>query len=348
MRLHVLLPCLLLLCAGLVRAQQETSAGASAPAMLEQVVVSGVQPGPGLWKVTRGDHVLWVLGTLTPLPERMEWESAEVEARLAGSRELLLAPSVGIKAELGFFGKLALLPRLVGVRENPGHVQLRTVVAPELYARWSALKAKYIGRNLTIERWRPLFAAIELYERALRKSGLDPRRAVDHQVRKAAQRAGLEVTPIAVTFQVDDPKAALAEFKRGSLDDRECFERTLDRIEADLANMVTQANAWATGDLEVLRKAPADTQFQACLTALTEAGFARSRGITDLEQRARQAWLEVARRALHDNASSFALLPINLVLRRDGYLAALCADATCSIEEPDAEPDAEGLGEELP
>ena len=39
-------------------------------AELEPIVVSGVQPGPGLWKVSRGGHVLWVLCVLSPVPRR--------------------------------------------------------------------------------------------------------------------------------------------------------------------------------------------------------------------------------------------------------------------------------------
>ena len=31
---------------------------------MEAVVVSGVQPGPGLWRVSKGGHVLYILGTL--------------------------------------------------------------------------------------------------------------------------------------------------------------------------------------------------------------------------------------------------------------------------------------------
>src|SRR5688572_6175215 len=62
----------------------------AAPRVLETVVVSGVQPGPGLWKVSRGDHVLWVLGTLQPLPKRMTWEPREVVAKIESAQEVLL------------------------------------------------------------------------------------------------------------------------------------------------------------------------------------------------------------------------------------------------------------------
>ena len=50
--------------------------------VLEAVVVTGVQPGPGLWKVSKGEHVLWILGTLSPLPNQMQWDSRAFGARL--------------------------------------------------------------------------------------------------------------------------------------------------------------------------------------------------------------------------------------------------------------------------
>ena len=74
-----LLACLLAL-AGVVPAFAQTAAPTSTttappvPAdvpLLAPVVVSGVVTGPGLWKVSKDGHVLWVLGTLSPLPGHM-------------------------------------------------------------------------------------------------------------------------------------------------------------------------------------------------------------------------------------------------------------------------------------
>ena len=47
--------------------------------LIEEVVVTGIRPGPPLWKVKHKDHVLWVFGTVTPIPKRMEWDSEAVE-----------------------------------------------------------------------------------------------------------------------------------------------------------------------------------------------------------------------------------------------------------------------------
>src|ERR1700723_964152 len=92
------LSCSLLLLAGAYAATPPASApspSTTAPnssdgsSILGEVDVVGEQPGPGLWKVSKGDHVLWLLGTLDHLPRRMTWRSSEVEAALSQSQELL-------------------------------------------------------------------------------------------------------------------------------------------------------------------------------------------------------------------------------------------------------------------
>jgi hypothetical protein len=89
---------------------------AAAPARgddaLEEVLVTGQQPGPGLWRVTRpGDphgHVLWILGNHSPLPKNMTWRSTELAAVLAAS-QAVLAP-VSVSASAGPLGGITLLP----------------------------------------------------------------------------------------------------------------------------------------------------------------------------------------------------------------------------------------------
>lgn len=306
---------------------------------LAPVMVSGEQPGPGLWKVSSPEgHVLWVLGTLEPLPRDMRWQSREVLERLAQSQELLRAPGIKLKANLGFFGKLALLPRLIGVRNNPDHAKLAEVVPPPTYARWQALKARYIGRDGKVEKWRPLFAGFRLYEEAMERAGMD-RKGVAPMLLAAAKDRDIERTSTAYVLTVDEPKALVKDFKRERLDDLACFEAMLGRVETDLARMGTRANAWATGDLATLREPAGGAAEIPCMDALSGAGFARKLGLKDIRGKMRQAWLAQARRALAANRTTFALLPIDEVLRPDGYLAALVADGDV-VQGPDAAEDA--------
>jgi hypothetical protein len=71
-----------------------SSSPGNKPAVSEtpsQGLVTGEQPGPRLWKITSGQHVLWVLGKPpTPLPKKVIWRSKEVETVLASTQELIL------------------------------------------------------------------------------------------------------------------------------------------------------------------------------------------------------------------------------------------------------------------
>ena len=144
-----------------------------------------------VWKVTRVDdpsgHVLWVLGNHSPLPKKLAWKSREVEQAIAASQEVLAPPS--INASVGPLGGITLLPSLIGIRDNPDDARLEDRVPAELYARWLALKARYLGRRDAVERWRPIFAADELYRAALAQSGLVPYEGVWPQVENMARRA---------------------------------------------------------------------------------------------------------------------------------------------------------------
>jgi hypothetical protein len=296
---------------------------APTPRELAPVVVSGVQPGPKLWKVTRGDHVLWVLGTLTPAPKRIEWTSREAERAIAASGVVLLGARATVKADIGFFRGALLLPKALQARNNPDGRTLREVLPPRTYARWNVLRARYLGRDRAVEKRRPLFAAQALYSAAIRQAGLDEDNQVRPKVEKIARRHHVPVAVAEVKATVTDPKAALHAFAGKSLDDVACFELTLDRLEADLAQMAARANAWSVGDLATMRRLPYTDQGQACLSAVLDSAVARSQGLDALPAQVRDAWLDAAEQALATHRSSFALLPMAEILKPDGYLAAL-------------------------
>src|SRR5688572_25841435 len=86
---------------------------------IDEVVVSGEYPGPGLWKITRADdgeqHVLWIIGDPPPLPKRMKWKSKDVEAVAASAQEILRDSGVTMDTDekIGFFRGLSLLPAIL-------------------------------------------------------------------------------------------------------------------------------------------------------------------------------------------------------------------------------------------
>ncbi|KAB8314222.1 TraB/GumN family protein [Tolypothrix campylonemoides VB511288] len=300
---------------------------------LGTVVVSGAQPGPGMWKVRNGANTLWILGTLTPLPRDFDWVSRDVEAVIAQADAVLAPPGAKFDADIGFFRGLTLLPTALRARNNPDGKRLEEVVPAPLYARWSTLKARYVGRDAGLEKRRPIVAAGELYRAAIRRAGLSTDDAVADAVRRATRKADLKATPVQVEFKIANAKDLLKELADTSLDDMDCFARTLDRVEGDIENMKLRANAWAVGDMDTLRALPYGDQFEACLDAVTGSALARKAGVADFERRVGDAWIAAARSALDRNAVTFATMPMVVMLRDDGPIARLRA-LGYAIEEP--------------
>jgi hypothetical protein len=302
----------------------------------EKILVVGQRPGPGLWKVSKDDHVLWIFGTYSPLPERMAWRSRQVETVLAHSQELLGLPTAGVS--VGWSNSLNLLtalPFALGVKKNADGARLRDVVPAEVYARWTPLKEKYIGADDGIESERPIFAAQELFSKALKQSGLGTDREVITGIQKMAKEKGVKFTPVSASIQLDNPRGALRDFKKTTLDDVDCFTKTIDRLEVDLDAMRARASAWATGDIESMRKLTYPDQEQACKAAFTNSAWVKTlKGADSLQQRQRDLWLAAAEKSLASNKSTFALLPVSQFMNPDGLVAALQAKGYL-VEQPE-------------
>ena len=291
--------------------------------VLDTVVVSGVQPGPGLWQVSKDGRVMWVLATLLPLPKRMEWNSAEVEAKVASSGVLVMPPSVSVTAGGSMLGALFLVPSALKARNNPDKEKLVDVLPAADYARWQGLKAKYLPRDGSIEKRRPLVAAIELRNKALDREDLSSRDIVGRVVTRAAEKADVPIERPAIHLVVENPKATLKELAGNPLQDIECFRRTMDQVENDLGTLATRANAWAQGEVAMLRDLTYSDNAQACTNAVLESTLAKRNGMSDLPARAQAEWLAAAEKALSTHAQSFAVLPIARVVGERGYLVAL-------------------------
>ena len=328
-----------------VNAQAIADAGIApppAPIVLEKIVVSGEQPGPGMWKVSKGEHVLWIVGTQLPVPKKMTWRAKGVAAIVAQSKEVLGEPSVSISAKkIGYFTSLWLLPSAMESRKNPDGATLKDIVPPEMYRRWEALRARYVGEyNINdeendMERWRPMFAALRLYRRAIDASGMSSTSPVWPVIREAANRHGVKITEVKFEPDIVEPGAAIREFRASRLADLECFSKTIERIETDLTAMRSRANAWAVGDVDALRKLPATDQRAVCETAIRNAPFMKTLGAQDLIAQVESMWLNAAESALGKNSVTLAVLPIAQLVSPAGYLAKLRMKGYL-ISEPDS------------
>jgi uncharacterized protein YbaP (TraB family) len=337
--LQRLLPALYLsLAVSSATAQADTAPLASEPEAAEageKILVVGQRPGPGLWKVSKDDHVLWVFGTYSPLPQKMEWRSQQVETILAQSQEYLRPPAAS--ANVGFFRGLTLLPSLIGLKKNPDGATLHDVLPADVYARWQPLKAKYLGDDDSIERERPIFAADTLFEAGLKQAGLSKGYEVNRKIDKIVGQHQLKVVQTGIELTMDDPSKLLKDFKKSQLADAQCFSKTLARLESDIDAMRVRANAWAKGDLQGIQKLDYADQESECSNAMRNGEFARNQpGFQNIKGRMQTAWLASAEKALANNTSSFASLRLADILDPHGYLASLKAKGY-RVEDPDGE-----------
>ena len=304
---------------------------------MDAVVVSGVLPGPGLWRASKDGHVLYILGTQSPLPRDMEWQAGEVREVLAQAGAVLSPPGVSMGADIGFFRGLTLAPAALKAMKNPGGETLDELLPAEVHARWARLKQRYLGTDRGVEKKRPLIAVYELYREALKRNRLREGGIVGPVIAGVLKARGMKATPTSLNLKIEDPRDALADFRKEGFkpQDLACFQDTLDIIEHGLPQAAARANAWAVGDLEALRAMSRDRrQVEACLSAWTDTDTARKRGLTDIDTRIMDSWLAAVDKATGEHPVSFATVSIDELLRGDGYLAAL-ARRGYRIQAPD-------------
>jgi uncharacterized protein YbaP (TraB family) len=303
------------LCGAPCRAQvTATSPAAEAAPSVVEIEVTGERPGPGMWKVSKGNHVLWLMGTLEPLPKKMIWRSKAVEEVLAQSQEVL--PS---RPTFGFswnpIAALRLYWQWRGIQKSPNHATLASTLPPGLYARFAALRDKYAPRDIQMEDLRPMLAALRLFEKGIDASGLSFHHEVQNAVLKLAERRHVRLHKM--TLPVEDPRGLLKEISAIPAQAQiGCLETTVTRLESDLSAMKARADAWAVGDVDALRKLPLPEQQAACLATLSNSARFR-----DLNDKTSRAWMQGAQEALATNSSTLALKPIYELLGPSGILA---------------------------
>ncbi len=301
--------------------------------VLDEILVTGERAGPGMWRISKGNHELWILGVLSPLPKDMHWRSTAVNQRIAESQAVLAPPAIDIHANVGFFRGLTLLPSLFHARKDPEGLTLEKRLPHDIYMRWLALRVKYLSGG--DEHLRPLVAAHDLYTHAIAASGLSEDNQVWDRVRQEAHHRGVAIIPVLLTVPLKDPKGAIGALGQISPDaEIGCLDTTMTRLETDLTAMKQRANAWSLGDVKALRALPYADQDQdlACFDALASVPTLRDQ-FQDFEGRLRATWIATAEQALNEHTSNFAVLPIAGVLGEDGVLSALRSEGY-RVEEP--------------
>jgi uncharacterized protein YbaP (TraB family) len=301
----------------LARSFQPPPAQEAAPAPVEEVVV-GAHAGPSMWKVTSSGngHVLWILGTLTPLPKRMTWDPSSVTSVLKESQEVVPGlPSFGIGWNP--ITMVRVYVEWLRLQKSPEKEKLQQVLPPPLYARFEALKARYAADDRHLEELRPMIAAERLLEKTLDAQGLTFHNEVQQTVLKLAHQQGVKVHQD--KLKVNDPVDLLRDVRAASrTEEVSCLEAVVTRLETDLPNMRTRASAWSLGDVDTLRKLPYTDDRTACIAAVST-----SDRVKNLIDRTLDDWMEAVQDSLASNRSTLAVQTMDRLLGDNGVLEQL-------------------------
>ena len=286
---------------------------------LATVEVSGERPGPNLWRVSNGEHVVWLMGTLDPLPKGINWRSREIESVLGEVKQLLPSrPDVDVSA-----GPITLVRTYFKwrtVKRIPDKQTLKDWLPPDLYVRWGALKQRYDMRDNSIETLIPVLAATRLYARALDISKLSAGDGIERSVIKLARKHDVRVTQTEI--KIKDPREVVEQL--GEIPRKvqvECLEAIVEHLEKDMDTVKAQANAWALGDVAALRALPYPKEIQVCTDALETSGRMK-----DIIARSNAGWDASIDAALNGNGkTTLAVKPIYDLLGANGTIERLRA-----------------------
>jgi hypothetical protein len=312
--------------ASAVRAQSSTQSAETPAITLSTVVVTGVLPGPALWKVSKGNHVMWILGLVSPVPKYMKWKFNDIDKRIGAAQAVLKPPGLEVGVNLTSWQSAALTSSVRHLRENPDGGRLQTVLPPALYDQWRIQKNRFLPNDSYVEHMRPIFAGRELYEAALGHKGLADQIFIEKTVYDAANRHAVKIVDTAYQLVLSHPTDAIDALRDVEMDDQRCLGQVLDAVEHDLAQATIRANAWATGDIDTLKTVLMQTREDDCFSAIDTSPFAKAAGMTDMQPRIDQSWIAHAEQALEANTQTVALLPMDQLFKPDGYLSVLRAD----------------------
>ena len=282
---------------------------------LQVVLVRGVQRGPALWRVNSGDHVLWLLGVISPYPRKVKWRSKEFERLLSESQELLI----------DFSGYWFLddesKAQLRQAEKLPLGKKLKDVISPDLHGRVIDAAGRF--GNPPLDDWYPFAATNRLVSAAMRTLDLE-----NFSVRFEAVRLGewrkMKVTPFAVPEIPFEQR--LRNWQQPA--NEVCLERLMSAISDGGTGVVRLANAWSVGDIASLRELVPAYSFSRDGFRAGECAAAMhgtEQNARDYQQRRNEFWLSEAERALKENRSTVAVVLMSELFQPDGYFEGLRA-----------------------
>ena len=326
MRLSGACWCVLLVLTTNAHAADAVAAQVSAnEATMDEVIITGEWPGPQMWKISRGDHVVWMLGTLQPLPKGMVWKYKDVEQVLAQSQQVI--GRTNVKPKVSIFGLIPLYFQFRKVSKLPDDQKLKDVLPADLYQRYQALLVLHKIHDNDIDKLRPMVAAGRLYQDVIEANGLTCKNDVQETVFKLADHHEVKLDDL--TLKVEAPKEILKEASELPMSaEIACFDDVVASLETDLPVLKKRASSWARGDVDALRKLNATQTRTKCRDAILSV-----QRVKEVSDQAKSLWFNAVADSLNRYKSALALSPVYDLISKDGVLDQLRA-AGYQVEGP--------------
>jgi hypothetical protein len=206
--------------------------------LVEELVVTARLRGPAWWRVSDAETTVYVLGSPSIAPKRMEWDRSVFERRLKDA-SVVIVPYQNLEVKVtGAVGAAVSYLRLRSGRP------FEETLDPATRARFVAAREKlgqpakhYSTRN-------PLAAGLMLATDYRDKTGLtnaDPTKLVKY----LAQLARVPV--VQKTYNIGPLMGAVLKTPPSA--GRGCFEEVLQQVEAGPGVTLAATRAWADGDV---------------------------------------------------------------------------------------------------
>jgi len=264
-------------------------------------------PGPALWRVTRGDSEVIIVGSLQPLPHLLVWDTTRISNALDGATALLLPPepkfSVLDSVSL-FFNR--------GAFELHGQT-LSQALPPSERARYEHVLALLHAKPDKYEHMKPAVAGGFLIGDWRRAAGLSDAKPIS-TIEKLAETdhvpirhiGDFDAAPFAKIIAQMSPSADLA-----------CFDAAMDDIDRESAKAPANAKAWANADLKAIGQSYTISVFDRCLM--------QSPSVQGLLERGMTQGMQAIEQALQHPGKTVAIIDLNFLLRPNGVLDRLKA-----------------------
>jgi uncharacterized protein YbaP (TraB family) len=294
----------------------------SAPAAFAQteptpdpsLIITARFKGPAIWKLTRGEAQVYILGAMPVMVKRAQWDMGRIERIMSRADLFLTSPKARV-------GPIAAL-NLNSARSLKNNQNLEQQLSPALYQRFVARARAHGLDPKTYARARPLYAAYELrdaiYEREAITSS-DPEKVLT----RLAKSKGVKTRPMS-TYSA---AAIITKLKAFSIEEqRACVTSILNEIDYSLAHVGPMTAAWGAGDVKTVLAHETDGAVLNCLEGDSATSNMVKKAVDDAVTALNQALIRPG--------ETVVVLPLSVLLAKDGALLRLQAQGVVITTPP--------------